>query len=264
MRVWQAMVVQVAACWSVWSWYVSRVWTGADEAWHLVAVLALVALGLRGNLSQRVRWVHLGGLAAVNVGMAVLFARLPMAVTALGAVLGLASLLSRANSLPLWHPAPALLAFLALPVGASVHFFASHPLKVATITLASPMLHMMGIAVTRTGSALAFGNTVVLVDAPCAGVDTLGVTLLLAVGIALLRLHTARVTWVMLALALVGVVGANAMRVCCLFLLQRDGGSVPPWLHEGVGLAAFLQVALVLFITGTRVMPPLVVDGGVP
>lgn len=251
MRIWQAMLLQALASWSVWSWYISRISNGSDEMWHLAAVVALAALGLRGDVRQAVPATQLCALAAANVVVALLQGLLPPSVGGLVCVVGLASLVSRALGMPWWHPAPALLGALALPVSASMHFFVGHPLKLATVHLAQPMLSMTGASVVLQGAALSSGGTVVLVDAPCAGVDTLGVTLLLAVGTSLLRRHSARQTWMMLLLSMGCVVVANAMRVSSLFWMETIT-SVPPTLHELLGLAAFLAAAVVLVFTGAR------------
>jgi exosortase/archaeosortase family protein len=74
----------------------------------------------------------------------------------------------------------------------------------------------------------------------------LWVGLFLAVTLAcLLKLGAAR-TLLACALGLGAILFGNALRVSALTLIEGGHVSGPPWLHEGVGVSAFIPVCLLI------------------
>ena len=145
-----------------------------------------------------------------------------------------------------FHLGSWLLALLSLPVLSSVQFYLGYPLRVAAAALSVPMLRGMGLPAVREGASLAIGSNVILVDAPCSGARMLWVGLFLVVTLAcLLRLGAGRT--LLVSLLGVGVVlFGNALRVSALTLVEGGRVPGPAWLHEGVGVASFLPVCLLI------------------
>jgi exosortase/archaeosortase family protein len=237
--------LQLLAGWQAWSWYARRVQDGSDEPWGLLALLALVLMLPRGAphaLRERDLWV----LAAVNVGVAVGHPWLPPLVRAAVCLLCVTAIVSRMTEGRAFHLGTWLLALLALPILSSVQFYLGYPLRLAAAALSVPMLRGMGLPAVREGASLTIGSDVILVDAPCSGARMLWVGLFLAVTLAcLLRLGAGR-TLLACLLGVGAILVGNALRVCALTLVERSPISGPPWLHEGVGVASFIPVCLLI------------------
>ena len=237
--------LQLLAGWQAWSWYARRVQDGSDEPWGLLALLALVLLlpwGARHPLRDRDVW----GLAAVNAAVALSQPWLPPLVRAAVCLLCVTAIVSRMTQGRAFHLGTWLLALLSLPVLSSVQFYLGYPLRLAAAALSVPMLRGMGLPAVREGASLAIGSDVILVDAPCSGARMLWVGLFLAISLAcLLRLGTGRT--LLAGLLGVGVIlFGNAMRVCALTFVERGRFPGPVWLHEGVGVASFIPVCLLI------------------
>jgi exosortase/archaeosortase family protein len=244
------LALQVLAGWPAWRWWLARVRDGSDEPWGVVALAALLLLGLRDARHPPSR-VHLGALAAANLALAAAHPLLPPMVHAALAVLCVTSLLARASTGSALHIPTWLLALLSLPVLASVQFYLGYPLRVASAVLAVPLLRLHGLPVLREGVDLRLASTVVQVDAPCSGARMLWVGLFLAVVLAhSLRLGAAR-TLLTCALAGLAVVLGNALRVSALALVETGRVPGPDWLHEGVGAGTFVLVALAILSAAT-------------
>lgn len=237
--------VQLLAGWQVWGWYGRRIQDGSDEPWGLLALLALglvLPWGARHELLERDVW----GLAAVNVAVAVGHPWLPPLIRAAVCLLCVTAIVSRMTEGRAFHLGTWLLALLALPVLSSVQFYLGYPLRLAAAALAVPMLQGMGLPAVREGASLAIGSDVILVDAPCSGARMLWVGLFLVVTLAcLLRLGAWRTLWVCL-LGVGVILFGNALRVSALTLVERGRIPGPSWLHEGVGVASFIPVCLLI------------------
>jgi exosortase/archaeosortase family protein len=245
-RTWLILVLQLLAGWQAWGWYVRRVRDGSDEPWGLLALLALGVLLPRGARHPLRSW-DVGVLAAVNVGVALGFSWLPPLVRTAVCLLCVTAIVSRMTEGRAFHLGTWLLALLSLPVLASAQFYLGYPLRVVSAALAVPMLNGMGLGAVRDGASLVIGSETILVDAPCSGVRMLWVGLFLVVTLAcLLRLGAGR-TLLACALGVGVILLGNALRVCSLTFLERGRVPGPPWLHEGVGVASFVPVCLLLF-----------------
>jgi exosortase/archaeosortase family protein len=237
--------LQLLAGWQAWSWYARRVQDGSDEPWGLLALLSLVLLlpwGARHPLRERDVW----GLAAVNAVVAVSHPWLPPLVRAAVCLLCVTAIVSRMTQGRAFHLGTWLLALLALPLLSSVQFYLGYPLRLVAAALSVPMLQGMGLPAVREGASLAIGSEVILVDAPCSGARMLWVGLFLAISLAcLLRLDAKRT--LLAGLLGVGVIlFGNALRVCALTIVERGRFPGPAWLHEGVGVASFVPVGLLI------------------
>src|SRR5439155_398904 len=63
------------------------------------------------------------------------------------------------------------LAVLALPLVSSLQFYAGYPLRVLTAQLSTWGLQLAGVAAARSGSAMTVEGRLIVVDAPCSGVQ---------------------------------------------------------------------------------------------
>ncbi len=138
------------------------------------------------------------------------------------------------------------LCVLALPLAASLQFYFGYPLRVLAGELSVAMLRMGGIAVVRDGALLAWDGKLISIDAPCSGVKMLWAGLFLACALAAgVRLSAAR-TMAAVALAVVIVIAANAVRAGSLFYLEAGLVSMPAIAHEGIGVVCFAGAALAI------------------
>ncbi len=234
-----------AACfWPVWRWYWERLHDGGDEPWAIAALLAAIVLSWpRGNLEFRPR----ERLVVAGTLLTMVYAAIaPFAPPLVRAVVALAALgciwisVSGARD-----KAPAILGLfaLAVPVIASLQFYAGYPMRLATAAGATALLSLLGEHVTRAGTNMVSGAHVVLVDAPCSGVRMLWAASLLCCVLVTLR---ERVSWRAMAIALSCVppvvLTANIVRATLLFIAQTGQREPPAWVHSAIGIAVFTLI----------------------
>jgi hypothetical protein len=167
------LVLQAVALWPHGLWIARRALDGSDDPLGLAA-LAVLAL-LLWRMAPRLRVAPRIGWLAVAAGLtlaanAALLALPPLAcgVVAAGAL---------AASLMAWLPAGvaraplAGLLVLALPLVASLQYYGGYPLRVLTAQLSAWALQLVGLAAERSGAAMTVRGQLVIVDAPCSGVQ---------------------------------------------------------------------------------------------
>jgi len=250
--VWLAL--QTLALLPTWLWMVQRWRDGSDDP---LGPLALAALG--GLLWQRRRDLR----AAPGLGWLALGAALTLAATALrsgvGALpalpplgVGLLSICALACSVLAFLPRrvaalPVLgLAALALPLLSSLQFYAGYPLRVLTAE-ASRWLLAPWFDTAREGASLWIDGQLVIVDAPCSGVQMVWLGYFTACAVALFLAPAAAPMTsrrFMARLPLVGllVLAGNVLRNALLLAFEGLGQPLPGWAHEALGL---LVLALV-------------------
>lgn len=245
---WVWLALPALALWPLWLWSLQRMSDGSDDPLGVVALAALLVLLWRER--RQLRTPRLAGLifCLLAGAAAVLSAgQLPMLLRAVLAILALfAALLSlRAPGQPLlaWLG----LGLLALPILASLQFFAGYPLRVLTAEASLWILRAAGMQVQRQGSALDVAGRLVMVDAPCSGIQMAWMAYFTAcVTAAWLRLDDRRL---LRRLPLLGVLvlAGNVVRNSLLVVLETGPLAGSVWLHEGIGLLVFASVcALVL------------------
>lgn len=248
--------LMAAALWPHWRWAEARLADGSDDPLGLAALVVLCLAVWR--LAPRLRsaparlWLVLAMLGTVLATAATLAA--PPLLAACLAVLALAAGLcafapAGTPLLPL-----AGLSVLALPVVSSMQFYAGFPLRVLTAQLSTWGLQLNGIAAERSGTAMLVEGRLVIVDAPCSGVQMVWMAYFCActvgwwLGIADRRF--------LKRLAFVGVIvlAGNVLRNSVLVLLEARRAGVPAALHEGIGLAVLALVcsAVMLVMRGGR------------
>ncbi|QNK74720.1 exosortase Q [Variovorax sp. PAMC28562] len=243
------LALQFAALTPTWCWMVIRMRDGSDDPLGALALASLAVLvwHFRNELraAPRLGWLALatgGTLVAVvaRTGLGVVAALPPLAAGLL-AVLALACgliafLPKRIAALPV-----AGLAVLALPLLSSLQFYAGYPLRVVTAE-ASRWLLMPGFEVMREGSTLLVDGRMVIVDAPCSGVQMVWLGYFTACVVGLWVRRTDRQFAARLPVAGLLVLIGNIVRNAVLVAFEGAGHALAPWAHDAFGL---LLLALV-------------------
>jgi len=258
------LLAQGLAFWPVAHWIAVRLRYDTEDRWEVVA-LGVAGLFVLDGLRRAARAgrSHVSARALVPpcllLGIyAASYTQLPemlravlaisiVVITAAQLVLGLRSLCA------LWG-----LSLLGLPVVPMLQFQLGYPLRVLTAEIAAPILRCGGVDVLPMGTCLEWAGRLVWVDAPCGGVRMLWSGLFVACALACgLRLGNAR-SLLLVGLAGVGLVGANALRAAALFLLENGLVTLPAADHECVGLLvhALLLVGIARLASRLRPAPP--------
>jgi exosortase/archaeosortase family protein len=261
---WLALLVM--ALWPSWAWMAARLRDGSDDPLGLLALGTLAALAWavreQWRANPRTGWLVLAGAGAL-AATALRGALPPLLTSAFGVLAVAAGLLAfapdeRRGVMPvrdgvLW-PAPrraiaALpvlgLALLALPLIASLQFYAGYPLRVVTAE-ASRWLLAPWFQVVREGSSLSVDGLLVIVDAPCSGVQMAWAGYFTACAVALAVGLRDRTFALRLPLVGAAVLAGNVVRNTVLVALEATGRGTLPGVHEGVGLVALAAVCALI------------------
>ncbi len=250
------LALQAAALWPHGAWLLARVRDGSDEPLGLAALaLLLVLLAVRAGtlrVAPHTGWLA-AGVALTLAANAALSVAPPLACALLAA-------LALAAALMAWLPAEAPraplagLVLLALPWIASLQYYGGYPLRVVTAQASAWLLQLAGLAAERSGTAMLVEGRLVIVDAPCSGVQMAWMAWFCACAVAALagRRDAAflkRLPWVG-AIVLAG----NVLRNSALVALEARPQGLAPALHEGLGLVALALVcaAVVALMTTTE------------
>ncbi|GAB4566003.1 MAG: hypothetical protein Tsb007_38090 [Rhizobacter sp.] len=248
------LALQAAALWPHWRWAAARVADGSDDPLGLAALaaLAVVVVKLEPQLraSPKPAWL----IAAMGTTVAATLAsfHLPPLIGALLAALAMAAGLRSFMPSGLAVLPMAGLAVLALPVVSSLQFYAGYPLRVLTAQLSTWLLQGLGMVAERSGSSMTVQGRLIVVDAPCSGVQMVWMAYFCACAVAAFsglrdRQLLARLPWVGL-LVLVG----NVVRNSVLVALEAQHEQVSEAVHQGVGLVVLVMVcaAVVAVVRG--------------
>ena len=238
---WLALLA--AALWPTWWWMSARVLDRSDDPLGLLALAALIALmwqhRRRLRAAPRLGWFALaiaGALLATAAqGM------LPALAVSLVALLALAAGMA-AFLPPGVATAPVLgLSVLSLPLLASLQFYAGYPLRVITAE-ASRWILMATHEVERSGTSLRVDGHLVIVDAPCSGVQMAWFGYFTACVVTLYLGRSNRAFLTRLPAVSVLVLAGNIVRNTVLVSLEASGAHLPGWAHDGVGLVVLAAV----------------------
>ncbi len=247
-----------------WVWMARRLADGSDDPLGLLALATLAVLAGRHRkllrVSPALAW--LGAATVLLLAATLARAALPPLLASLLAVLALAAALLA--FLPRQVAAtPVLgLAVLALPLLSSLQFYAGYPLRVLTAQ-ASRWLLAPFFTVGREGSTLLVDGRLVIVDAPCSGVQMVWLGYFTACAVALWaglrdRLLLARLPGVGLT-----VLAGNVLRNSLLVAAEGAGRPLPAWGHEALGLAVLAGVcAAVAWQMARPASVPSLIGGG--
>jgi exosortase/archaeosortase family protein len=143
------------------------------------------------------------------------------------------------------------LSLLSLPWIASLQFYAGFPLRVVTAE-ASRWLLVPLFAVERSGTALRVDGQLVIVDAPCSGVQLLWLGYFTACAAALYTGRDSRGFLARLPLVSVFVLAGNIVRNTVLVGLEGAGHGSSGWMHDAVGLLVLAAVCSAIAIVMSR------------
>lgn len=237
------LTLLAAALWPTWLWMGRRMLDRSDDPLGLLALAALGALVWQQRRllrsAPRLGWFALALIGALlATGAQGVLAPLPVALIALLALAaGLAAFLPTAVA-----TGPVLgLAVLALPLLASLQFYAGFPLRVLTAE-ASAWLLRAGHAVERSGASLLVDGQLIIVDAPCSGVQMVWLGYFTACVAALWQGRGNRAFFTRLPAVGALVLAGNIVRNTLLVTAQASGAALPGWAHEMVGLIVLAAV----------------------
>ena len=257
-----------AALWPAWTWAAARLADGSDDPLGLAAIVVLVVAVVRLAPKLRrepsLRWLAIA--AALAAASTAGLATGPALLGALLAALSLAAALRAFLAIGTPSLALAGLAVLALPVVSSLQFYAGFPLRVVTAEASTRLLDALGFAAERQGSAMVVDGHLVIVDAPCSGVQMVWMAYFCACTVAWWARLSDRVFATRVAgVGLVVLIG-NVVRNSVLVGLEARGAA-PAWLHAAVGTVVLGLVCIaVVMIVGLRSctlpLPPAGEGGG--
>ena len=246
------------ALWPHWRWAAARLADGSDDPLGLAALAVLLACVVR--FAPRLRrepapvWLAAAVLLTSLATVLDLFA--PALVAALVAALAVAAAL--AAFVPVGTPVLPLagLAALALPVVSSLQFYAGFPLRVVTAEASTVLLEGFGFVASREGSAMLVDGRLIVVDAPCSGVQMVWMAWFCACAIACWRGLPDRAFAKRLAFIGIIVLAGNIVRNSVLVGLEARGSSSPAWQHEAIGAVVLALVcAAVAWLVGRVPLP---------
>ncbi len=235
---WRWLALLATALWPTWWWMGQRMVDGSDDPLGVLALAALAALLWQHR--RHLRAAPSLGLQAAALAGAVLttalHGQLPDLLLALIGLLSmtaglLAFLPARIAQAPVWG-----LGVLSLPLLASLQFYAGFPLRVVTAEL-SRWLLAVAHTVERSGSSLLVDGQLIIVDAPCSGVQMAWLGYFTACAVALATQRSNRAFLMRLPVVSVLVLLGNVLRNTILVAAQAAGNHLPGWAHEAVGLA---------------------------
>jgi exosortase/archaeosortase family protein len=240
------LALQALALWPHGAWLARRVQDGSDDPLGLAAIallmLLLVPLAPRLRVSPHTGWLAaaVALTLAANLG---LFGLPPLACALLGA-------LALAAALAAWLPAGAPraplagLLVLALPLIASLQYYAGYPLRMLTAQASAWLLQAAGLAAERAGTTMLVQGRQVIVDAPCSGVQMAWMAYFSACAVA--ALTGRRDASFLRRLPLVGalVLAGNVLRNSVLVALEARPQGLDAVLHETIGVAMLAAVCV--------------------
>ncbi len=241
------LALHALALWPHGLWAARRMADGSDDPLGAAAAAALLAWlwRERGALrpTPRLGWLGIAALLALGATAA-----LPAAPPLAAALLAVLSLAAHAFAwLPERAPRAALagLALLALPLVASLQFYAGYPLRVFTAQFSAWLLQALGIEAERSGASMTVAGQLVIVDAPCSGVQMAWMAYFAACAAA--AFWRRRDAAFLRRLPLVGLAALtlNVLRNTVLVALEARPQGLAPWAHEALGLAALAIVVVV-------------------
>lgn len=146
---------------------------------------------------------------------------------------------------------------ISLPVMASLQYYFGYPLRYITTWTSAGLLKVNGFAITQQGNALSWNNQLMMVDAPCSGIQMLWSSgILLFITSIYLDLKNNNI--VLAGFFTISfLLFANGMRTASLFYIESGIVDVPGWFHDGIGLVVFFMICsfvLVSLLTGKRIL----------
>lgn len=237
------LALQALVLLPAWVWMARRLADGSDDPLGLLALAGLAALVAHHRRALRASpalgWLGVASVltlaATASRGVLPPLASSLLAVVAVAASL-LAFLPRQVAAMPVLG-----MAVLALPLLSSLQFYAGYPLRVLTAE-ASRWLLAPGFDVAREGSTLLVDGRLVIVDAPCSGVQMVWLGYFTACAVALWARQPDRTVLARLPIVGLLVLAGNTLRNSVLVGAEGAGTPLPAWGHEAVGLVVLAAV----------------------
>jgi exosortase/archaeosortase family protein len=234
---WRWLALLAAALWPTWWWMGKRMADGSDDPLGILALAAMATLLFvhRHQLRAAPRLV-LQATALVGVVLTTAVQHhLPDLLVALMGLLSLAAgmlafLPAQVATAPVWG-----LSVLSLPLLASLQFYAGFPLRVITAEISSWLLSVAYTA-ERTGSSLLVDGQLIIVDAPCSGVQMAWLGYFTACAVALAVRRDNRGFLLRLPVVGVLVLFGNVVRNTVLVAAHASGIHLGNGAHQAFGL----------------------------
>lgn len=238
------IALQALALWPHGAWILRRAADGSDDPLGLAAfgVLALLLARIAPQLriAPHTGWLAAGAALTIAANASLFVA--PPLVAALIAAFALAA------ALMAWWPATAPrlpcvgLLVLGLPLIASLQYYGGFPLRVLTAQLSAWALQAAGLAAAPSGASMLVEGRLVIVDAPCSGVQMVWLAYFCACTVAALTALRDGALLKRLPLVGLAVLIGNVLRNSVLVALEaRPQGLASAW-HEAIGLVVLALV----------------------
>jgi len=250
------LLMPIAGFWRAWQWYFNRVNSSVEEAVGLIAIFIFLTFIAVRLLYQRKSYYQFS-LQPVAVMLLVyglsFFLPIPSIIRAAMAFMTISIIVYWTSFGK--HPPIAFwaLVMLSLPIVPSLQFYLGYPARYISASIAVPLLQMNGLSVTQSGTYLVWQNQMVQFDAPCSGVTMLWAGLFFSLFISLVyRFNLLKMVFALFASCIIVLFG-NVLRATSLFYIEAGFiKNNQPWLHEGIGVIAFLATAFGILVTLSR------------
>ncbi len=221
---------------------------GSDEPWGVLAFVVAVVFCVLGYGERMSSWRYL--LAAVFLVVTVLAgAFLTPLIQSLFVFLALAALVVDRRC---WVGHVGLFV-LALPLISSLQFYGGFPLRWLIGKLSVSVLNLFGWGVEAQGTVMHWRGEMIVIDAPCSGVQMLWSSAFLACVLICIQKPNFRGSLLLLQVASVSAFIGNVLRNVLLFFLESGIVGLGEWAHDGIGLGVFALVLAVIVWAGSRV-----------
>lgn len=246
------------AFWPLVPWYGTRVMAMPERLSAFLALLTACVVVWRDRTEPDDRAPALALPTALLLLYAVSYPFVPGSASAILAMLTIAAVASTVVYGLRMHVAVGGLLLLSLPLLSRMQFYLGYPLRVVVGTIAAPLLQLTGHAVVREGAVLRAGTELIVIDAPCSGIKMLWAAMYLTLTLCCFYRFPPRKTVNAVLSAFLLVLCGNVLRSTALFYFETGTLNASPAVHSGVGVAAFLGVAVGILDRVRRL------DGGPP
>jgi exosortase/archaeosortase family protein len=247
------LLMPVVGYWHIWQWYFNRVKSTPEEAIGLLAIFVFLLYWSARIISQRCT-VYKFSLWPISLLLFIytLSFLLPLPSIVKSAIAFLTLFLTIYWASFGSHPPVSFwgLVLLSLPVVPSLQFYLGYPARYISASATVPLLQLNGFSVSQRATNLVWNDQLIQFDAPCSGVTMLWAGLLVTLFVSFVYRFSLFKTSVAVFVACLFVLFGNVLRGSSLFYLEAGVIPVEPtWLHEGIGVGAFVIVTTGIVVT---------------
>ncbi len=237
----------LVACWPTVRWYGARMVDGSDEPWGVLALVVGLLFSVLGVRQHFASWRYLAAAGALLIPLVAAPLMTPL-IRSLFVVLAWAALWADRRS---WLGHSGLFV-LALPLISSLQFYGGFPLRWVIGKLSAAVLNVFGLGVEVQGTVMLWRGEMIVIDAPCSGVQMLWSSAFLACLMICIQKPKLRGAVLLLQVASLSAFVGNVLRNVLLFFVESGIWTLGKWAHDGIGLAVFALVLTIIVWTGSR------------